>query len=176
MRPPWSDADLNTLRRMAASGALAQEIANAVGKTRNAVIGQARRRGVTLRNLPGWENGRVAPPPKPYVRKSRSGKERKPSKPRPPKIQSEPPPEPVWEPRPGAVTIFEATPGQCRWIDGPVNHRYTEFCGARVLFGTSWCAEHASRVFAGRHSTGGALRTRTSARFGSVQWLTNVTD
>ena len=47
-KPTWEPIDLDTLRRMADEGANAREIAKAIGRSRNAVIGQARRKGILL--------------------------------------------------------------------------------------------------------------------------------
>lgn len=48
----WTDAEQATLGRMAAELRPVREIANALGKTRNAVIGRAARKGVKLRDRP----------------------------------------------------------------------------------------------------------------------------
>jgi GcrA cell cycle regulator len=141
----WTEANMTTLQKMAKQGATAAEIGAEVGKSRNAVISRARRSGITLhRVMNGWE-------PKPIEFVST------PVNTGPVTINGVPftgdvvPGEFVKEP---GVSFFEVTLCQCRWIEGEVNHRHTKFCGAQVLTGKSWCAEHSKRVFARNRGEG----------------------
>ena len=144
----WTEANMTTLRKMAKQGATAAEIGAKIGKSRNAVISRARRSGITLhRVMNGWE-----PKPVKFVATSTNTG--------PATVNGVPFTGDVVPGEEPGVPFFEIAPGQCRWINGEVNHRHTKFCGAQVLTGKSWCAEHAKIVstkspvaWSGREST-----------------------
>ena len=132
-KPIWKPIDLDTLRRMADEGANAREIAKAIGKSRNAVIGQARRKGILLL---GAE----------YPKRAEK-----------PQIKLKPQIKPV-----AMVLLLDATNNQCRWIDGIADGSNTEVCGCQVILGTSWCAEHRKRAYTRGGPAGGGWRDRYS--------------
>lgn len=136
----WTEANMTTLRKMAKQGATAAEIGVKVGKSRNAVVSRARRSGITLHQVRnGWE-----PKPKSVEFVATPANTGPVTVNGVPLTQDVVPGEFVTKP---GVPFFEVTTCQCRWIEGEVNHRHTKFCGAQVLLGTSWCAEHSKRVF-----------------------------
>ena len=135
-KPIWKPIDLDTLRRMADEGANAREIAKAIGKSRNAVIGQARRKGILLL---GAE----------YPKRAEK-----------PQIKLKPQIKPV-----AMVLLLDATNNQCRWIDGIADGSNTEVCGCQVILGTSWCAEHRKRAYTRGGPAGGGWQNARHSRF-----------
>jgi len=151
----WPDERVEELRRLLGEGHSAAAIGAMMRVSRNAVIGQAHRRGIEFKNpsknqnsnrprLPTAIREKIAKTPK-----SRPGKETPEERAR--RLRAGPiAPPPLPEPDPyhgGGVSLFEARRGQCRF---PLNHhdpiREFRFCGARTVYG-SWCGPHAVKVF-----------------------------
>ena len=159
-KPIWKPIDLDTLRGMADEGANAREIAKAIGRSRNAVIGQARRKGIMLL---GAEYHKRAEKPqiklKPQIKPVAMVKF----------VASSVNIGPVTDDRPlyelqsnERVLLLDATDNQCRWIDGIVDGSNTKVCGCQVIIGTSWCAEHRKRAYTRGGPAGGGWRDRYS--------------
>jgi len=125
----FSPTEMAEIVRLWETGLSASKIGKAIGRTKNAVIGKARRMGLERRASPI----KMKAPPKPgAVFKSR-----------PHHVRSVQPP---WSPAPGSLTN-----GRCQWIDGePI--RNAEMCGKPTVLKrdrtrSSWCAHHYERAF-----------------------------
>ena len=129
------------MRVMFAEKYSAQEIADAIGTTMNAVIGKCHRLGLTREKLrPRFHSTRK----KPEMRVAS-----------PPTAPAEIHDLPLMrrrivtpESRPGAVSLFDLETDQCRWptVDGPP----ILFCGDPTVDGVSYCGRHARAAYAGR--------------------------
>jgi GcrA cell cycle regulator len=119
----WNADAIETLKTMLAAGRSSREIAEALGVTRNAVIGKSRRIGLNFAAPPGK-------PPKP--RPSRR-------KPPPPKASfpflRRPKPKPA-----GPVHFKDLEPHHCRWIQNAPSSQL--YCGAERVEGSSYCNAH----------------------------------
>src|SRR5262245_53345962 len=146
----WSEAKVEELRELWASGISAGEIAKQLGRgiTRNAVIGKAHRLKLERR----VERQAAAPRRYPTQRRKRVLSPRlvlpdwPPRQPKPPA----PPPEPP-RPRPHKLTLFELRSDSCRWpaeLDNPKTFwdPTTHFCGATALEGQPYCAAHFNKA------------------------------
>jgi GcrA cell cycle regulator len=124
----WNADALATLKTMLAAGSSSREIAEALGVTRNAVIGKSRRIGLNFAAPPGK-------PPKP--RRSR----RKPPR---PNVQfpflRRPKPKPT-----GPVHFKDLEPHHCRWIPGQPSTM--TYCGAERVEGSSYCSAHTRTAY-----------------------------
>lgn len=126
---PWTDAHIETLRAMWASGEQCRAIADALGApfTRNSVIGKAHRLGLAGRPNPVQPRDPNAPPRK-RVRVSRL------------------------KPRMTVEQMRRHTKGDagayrtCQWIDGDPKRKHS-YCGAASITGHSWCGHHYDRVY-----------------------------
>jgi GcrA cell cycle regulator len=153
----WLDTSTDRLRVLWLEGVGTREIGEALGVSKNAVIGKARRLGLAPRPSPlGVHPGQPLPPPRP----------------RPHHAKTQPPPRPkvVLEPqqraslagRPPAPPATPPTPpepppapqgsgGTCMYptSDG----RPWTFCGAPCVPGRVYCAEHVAICYhpPGRH-------------------------
>ena len=127
----FSAAEMAEIARLWETGLSATKIGKAIGRTKNAVIGKARRMGLARRASP--------------IKK------------KPPEVASKPPvtrrrynerkSQPPWSPAAGSLTN-----GKCQWIDGePI--RNAEMCGKPTVLKrdrrtrSSWCAHHYERAF-----------------------------
>ena len=127
----WTPEQDKTARDMADDGFSAAQIADAVGRTRNAVLGYAKRRGIKVgrRSDDAPEEPASRATLAPFV-----------AKPLPAPL-----PAPVAVPVPAtAVPFYEAT--GCRWVFGRADFNALT-CNAPRLPSLSWCAEHAARVY-----------------------------
>lgn len=141
---PWTAETISTMLQMAQEGHSCSQIAIAVRRTRNAVIGKLHRMGIhkaypqhvakrvhTKKVTPSLP--RVAPlearSPLPLIRKAK------------PAVT----PKPV-EPGFGRFELVSLNAGQCRFAVSSHRHEHL-FCGAPVIGNTSWCEEHARRVY-----------------------------
>ena len=150
----WTDADNETLKRMAGNGYSAGQIADALGwPSRNAVIGRASRMGVRL-------CGRVATRKTvdayhtPIVTTLRKRAHRRPTiaadftmRFGSPAVVPQPAPKPIVpEPAPivstGPKSLLKLGAKDCRFPLGPKLAAAELFCAAPVRAGSSYCTEH----------------------------------
>lgn len=125
----WTDANRSELIAGVCSGHALPEIALALGCSESAARKQAYQQGLRLR----------------AVKRQRR---RTPERPADEIVAIVLPP-----PREASETetpLMEARRGQCRYVIGPVDLDKTVCCGKPTVGGSSWCAEHAALVFAGR--------------------------
>ena len=150
----WSTTERKKMSDMAAKGYTARQIATAMNKTRNAIIGFAHRNGIRLGvvcHLPSKAEK--------AIERRRNVEERAKSERRGPlnwnkiKVKSEvKPPRPVVEnlftPDPKKnVTFMELKGFHCRSIVGPPKGVDTIYCGQKVDLGKSWCAYHQKQYY-----------------------------
>lgn len=156
---PWSKEEIQLLEEMASKGHSSREISEALkDRTRNAVLGEAHRRGIKVGKKKEPAKGR-----KRDRRKEASnviGLKTKPTpERRPPAVKPEPVeaivvhlPKPVVhvqpDPRPKreGILFINRERFQCAYIFGNAQGAETRCCGAPVVSG-SWCEEHRAKVF-----------------------------
>ena len=122
----WNADALATLKDMLAAGRSSREIAQALGVTRNAVIGKSRRIGLN------WA-ARKGKPPKPPLRRPRK---RKPL----PFMARRIKPKPT-----GPVHFRDLEAHHCRWIPGEPSSQL--YCGAERVQGSSYCGTHTRAAY-----------------------------
>ena len=131
----WPDKHKEILREMHGKGATALEIAIALNRTRNSVIGFIHRSGLS--------NSRPKKQPPPKV-------ERKPQVAKPAPVHKLFPKPIVEVEKPkstdGVLFIF-ATNRNCKYIPGHADGANTRVCGKRSISGKSWCPEHFALVY-----------------------------
>ena len=120
---PWTAEAVGRLRELAGEGLSSEAIGKQLGKSKNSIIGCARRRGIALTyrqypSIPDW-------PPAQLLRTEQNFEQPKPAK-------------------PFTFGITELQSGQCRWPKGDSNFT---FCGAPQVPGYSYCASHAAIAF-----------------------------
>lgn len=129
----WSEDDLATLKTMWAAGYPARQIAGAIGKTRNAIIGKAGRLGLESRKK---QKRRVDPHLVPKVAVARARR----------RVIATPVNRPADQQKnpPVGVSILDVGYGQCRAVIGTSNdpNRLAIMCGEPVFGGSSWCKKH----------------------------------
>jgi GcrA cell cycle regulator len=150
---PWPDEMIERLKVMRSQGLTSQVIADALGVTRNAVIGKANRLGLSEPRKPKGSNRVVQPPP-------------------PAAVPREPPPAPREDPplldeaprmervvplvatgHDTALRLVDLQVGQCRWIcNDPRDEGGALFCGHRAIPGKSWCRAHHAVVYQPWHA------------------------
>jgi GcrA cell cycle regulator len=113
-------------------GQPASKIGLAIGKSRNAVIGKARRMGLHL-NLPAWQKI-------PAVEREKKMLTRKPPAVEP--VVVAPPPD-----LPGAYTFAELREWSCRWPSGSSDAGNLRFCGARRAAPKPYCVLHCRLAY-----------------------------
>lgn len=147
--PAWTEADVQTLRRMTDEGASARQIGEVIGKSRNAVCGFWNRHNIKVPEI---------------GRNGKSKYKRKPTKPRDPTLQKRSlnsrlsvtrlkqlanPIEPVTTatiiPIGQRVKLFDLKPCHCRWVVGEGENLF--FCGAQKMEGSSYCHGHHQIVW-----------------------------
>lgn len=139
---PWADEEVATIQRMWADGYSASVISlNLEYRSRNAVIGK-------LHRLGGYK--RPDNQPSTVIRGGKAIKARPPRK-RHPKIK---PPRP-YTVQPEYIPVdpirfIDRGLDQCAFIAGDPRQEGLETmcCGARAVFGGSWCSHHIKTVFA----------------------------
>jgi GcrA cell cycle regulator len=142
----WTDKEIDTLRELAAQNWSGRMIAEKLRRSRNAVVGKARRLGVTLCGAPGW----IAQKPSALAKTSgaQSGgtahriKARATAKP----IDLPPPkPPPADAPR---VPFLALERDACRWPFGDPGAPDFGFCGLPAAHEkTSYCAYHRGLAY-----------------------------
>jgi GcrA cell cycle regulator len=155
----WTDERLATLAKMWGDGASAAEIASVLrnGISRSAVLGKARRLGLTK------------PKASPIVSAARTGDGRRRNRFRsnlPSRYSaSEPDEDPMFAvdgidgtPAPADLdipaeqrkTLLQLTDKTCKWPVGDLRDPGFFFCGGEPLDGFPYCRHHARRAYAGR--------------------------
>jgi hypothetical protein len=135
----WHHAQL---RDLAAKGFSASQIGNTIGKSKNSIIGMARRKKIKL----SGSNGSRKPdytentdfPQNPAVESLTM-----PEATKLPKIRFDAPNQRKQAPPSKAITLLERTSDQCGWIIGEVVTN-SRICGEPVIEGSSYCANHHS--------------------------------
>jgi hypothetical protein len=140
---PWSELELNKLKKMAKSGMSASAMAAELpGRTRNAVIGFMKRNGIENKHFTPEEKQR---------RKERIAAITKPKRIRKakPKVFVQkilPPPAPielaVEEIITGNKILTELGFTDCRAVIGEISGLDTRYCGRPTDIGYSWCQYH----------------------------------
>lgn len=139
----WTPAQLDIAKSMWTRGVSCTQIGIALGKSRNAIIGQVHRSG--------WGQHRQG-----YARKAPKAKTATPGKfdgrtfnarqrhaEHPPELTSKPlPPEPSTPPTCEPVTLMDRTPIQCGWILGETAGPATLMCGAPKDIEATYCGYH----------------------------------
>lgn len=127
MRQNWTEEEVTTLKTLWNEKVPCRIIADALAKSRNAIIGKAQRLGLEARK----EATRISKP-KPAARVI--------LRPR------APPAEPQKQPVEG-VSILEVRQGQCRAIIGSSNdsNGLAVMCGEQTYRETPWCEDHFNR-------------------------------
>lgn len=114
----WTDQRVAEMARRAAEGQSAQAIADALGLTKNQVVGKGRRMGLTFK-------GKAPPPPR---------KARRPAKPKAP-------------PREG-VPLDDLPARGCRFaVNDSASAGGHLFCGAPAAEGKPYCVAHAALAY-----------------------------
>ncbi len=135
----WTDAKIDTAARMWAEGYTSGCIGQAVGKTRNAVIGKLGRMG--LIGLPA-ENRKRAVDRAQAIRQRRECRQRAAAPVAPPKAKKPPVAKPA---PPEGIPIEALTNTTCRW---PVHDELPpRYCGQHSHTGR-YCPEHERRAVA----------------------------
>ena len=158
-KKPWPDGD-EELRKLAAEGRSASDIARVLDRKRNSVIGRCHKAGIKLGKPDKGkaierpaESGSGHPLIAPAVTADhRRGKQ---FVPRPTPVERQALRRPVKEElfllstaSPAAVSISEARKGQCRFPLGDPGTDSFRFCGCKSVRG-DYCGEHAKIVFDG---------------------------
>jgi GcrA cell cycle regulator len=142
MPPPatlWTEPAIELLRALWAQNMPAIIIANALGCSRNAVLGKAFRLNLPSHRAPVAAPRRRAPP-KPVL------------KPVVPKVSA-----PIAPASKGAhlrrLTLMQLTELQCRWPYGDPRQTTFYFCGADAHKGAVYCPYHMAKAFNTRKAT-----------------------
>lgn len=149
----WTEDLIEIVRKLKAEGRSSSQIADVIGCSRNAVIGQCTRRGIpTLRK--SGDNARERrrkpyklPAPAPTYFNFSSPLGHFITRPADPAVKPEPVPpvEPDTAPA-GGVALLDLTPHQCRWPIGPLMKPSDRFCGAQKDGESSYCRKHHARA------------------------------
>ena len=138
---PWPEALEVEARSLWESGMSAGVVAEAVGKTRNAIIGKARRAG--------WDGSKHALSPTQIgVQRRKSHREKVAAKFN--FVTAQPVVEPMQDDRIPVEqrrTIFELTDKTCRWPCGDVGTEAFFYCGGVVEENSPYCPAHSHRAF-----------------------------
>ncbi len=164
---PWTDENIETLRRLVSAGFSASHIAKEIGGvSRNAVIGKVTRMGLDLHGQTGRPDLVGRAPKKPVVRTPRM-----PKKKADPVVLAglqelldrAPPPEveTILRPESLGLTLMELENHNCRWPDGEREH--ITFCGHQIEEGRSYCPYHV-RLSRGKGTESERRATRELVR------------
>jgi hypothetical protein len=126
----WPESRKQQLRELALQELTAKEIAEQIGKSRNAVLGMCDRLGIKL------HGSRIEKKPKP---------ERKPRTIKKLNWRTMAFSTPLPCPKDGRTTLLEAKEGQCRFILGEPH--YGIICADRSVSGKSYCHSHSLICF-----------------------------
>ncbi|WP_374309369.1 GcrA family cell cycle regulator [Methylocella sp.] len=168
MAPRWTPQMVDRAVALRKDGRTATEVAEALGVTRNAVIGQMHRvrcaaapnqpkpvkppaRNPVAETKPRAKACAVTPPAAPKARPpaqrggyfSLSAWTPAPA-PKPPRLHD-------FAVEPGAVSFEALRSGACRWPSGGPEAADLMFCGAPALEGRPYCARHCLRAYVAPH-------------------------
>lgn len=140
---PWSDQQIIDLDRMWREGHTTPVIARALGVTKNAVCGMARRRGLSERGSPINRSADYVPRPAPVPR---------PTQTLPALASGVRPPSPFDNLAFRAPKVKEAPPvyrrlTECCWPIGDVGAAGFRFCGDASAPGKSYCGTHCGVAY-----------------------------
>lgn len=138
----WTPEKINKLREMRDAGHSAVIIGEALGVSRNAVLGKVFRLG-----LPRMKDAGAAGDRKPRAKPLRKPVARVKPVARPP-VAYKPLRQPVEPPALVSLNIgiLDLGPGMCRWIEGSHEHPAI-YCGAGCDEGQSFCPGHRALVY-----------------------------
>jgi hypothetical protein len=152
---PFTDQEREQFTKLYTDGLSMNEIAERMGRTKNAMCGLRSRL-----NLPKRGSIAVAGQPNLYatrISKTWQKMRRADGKPRAPKIAKDPVDLRAAEQRikeaadvgfhNGGLTFAQLTPTCCRFIKGEVQDPAHRYCGSKVVEGKSWCRHHYGVVF-----------------------------
>lgn len=134
----WTEQELNKVRELWADHASTKEISEALGRSRNSVIGAAHRLGLPMHKNSFQRGRRTAKKTTPKIRYRY--------------VRTVPLPLPAPAPLLTAiepVPFMELREHHCRAVIGSSHdlHGLALFCGLPKVDGTSWCAYHADLYF-----------------------------
>ncbi len=137
----WTDERISDLVRLWDAGHSASYIGNAIGVTKNAVIGKAHRlklpsRPSPIRHAAAPKTPKLKPKPVPAMA---------------PKPVAKAPPKPVVRAvRAARATHAQAGSASCLWPFGDPSTPDFYFCGAEAEPGKPYCSEHCARAYVSR--------------------------
>lgn len=169
----WTDKDDAIIKRMAAEGATATTIGKFFGTSRNAVIGRAHRRGITLlgSNSKSVAQRRAGRKRAQQLRRALERLRKTPAMQRvttrkrwQPGVNLEPAPLPIQRAEDVArvLSIHDLESHHCRWPVGKPGELGFGFCGCQKVDGLSFCEGHAARAYSVR--SGAPLSLPTAGR------------
>lgn len=134
----WTNEAVEIMRLMLADGATMREVANAIGASRNAVIGKSNRMGFQSARAQGSHIAKVLKPTHvPRASIAKPTKTIRSAEPKPARHVA------IEEPPPShGVTLVELTSAHCHFPHGDPKHATFRYCGAPVDSGRDYCAHH----------------------------------
>lgn len=135
--PPFTDDEVETLKRLLHEGKSRKQIAMEIGRSRNSVCGKIHRLGLSTPHVP------KAAKPVPIAPKAIRPKPVKPAKIKPVKPMGGIMLQAALEPaKPLNMTFMDLGYGDCRWIIGDPAGLDTLYCGSKTPDGKPYCASH----------------------------------
>lgn len=140
----WTNEAVEIMRLMLADGATMREVANAIGASRNAVIGKSNRMGFQSARAQGSHIAKVLKPthvprasiakPTKTVRTQSDTPAVNPKRERFAAIEAPPPAH--------GVTLMELTAAHCYFPHGDPKYETFRYCGAEAAPGKDYCLHH----------------------------------
>jgi GcrA cell cycle regulator len=130
----WTDATIASLEKLWAEGVPPLKIGEALGMTKNAIVGKAYRLGLPARPSPIVRNGPTpATKPRPVP------------KPRPIPLQAMAA-KPAQTPAPAPVSIFRRS-AECVWPIGEPGRSGFRYCAKSTVPGKPYCDVHCRKAY-----------------------------
>lgn len=161
--PNWTSEEDDSLRRFIKEGLASGQIATALGRSRNAVVGRAKRLGLVFMTQAGMRRREVkeqreSSAPRVPSRKHQplGGNRFKSLREKATETEAAPKELPRWTahsdaPEPRNLSLVDLEWLDCRWpVNNPERGQEHLFCGHKRASGSSYCAHHRL-VSAGRH-------------------------